>query len=217
MLTGTLARPPTQKVAAHVVHLVDDDEAVRRSLALLLASHGYASELYASAEAFLAATGRIKPGCMIVDIRMSGMDGLELQEELNRRGFKMPMIIVTGHGDVGLAVRAMKAGAIDFVEKPYTESDLVRAVNEALARFEDDQQQQQQVAAAEARVALLTARERDVLALLCGGRPNKVIAHELGISPRTVEIHRANVMEKLDARSLAEAVRVALSAGFAVA
>ncbi|HEX3350678.1 MAG TPA: response regulator FixJ [Acetobacteraceae bacterium] len=211
--TGTYA-PSSPKTTGPVVHVVDDDEAVRRSLALLLVSFGYATATYESAEAFLGAIGRAKPGCLIVDIRMSGMDGLELQEDLQRRRFPMPVIVVTGHGDVGLAVRAMKAGAVDFVEKPYSDDDLLRAVTTALARFEDGRQQKLQVDAALARIAVLTPRERDVLKLLIDGRPNKVIAHELGISPRTVEIHRANVMEKLACRSLADAVRLALAAGF---
>ena len=214
MIPETLGRPQVEKAPAHVVHVVDDDDAVRRSLALLLVSFGYGTETYASAEAFLAAVGRARAGCVIVDIRMPGMGGLELQEELHRRGCTMPVIVVTGHGDVGLAVRAMKAGAIDFVEKPYSDDELMRAVSFAFVRFEDARQHQAQIAAAEARIGALTPREKDVLKLLVAGRPNKVIAHELGISPRTVEIHRANVMEKLDCRSLAEAVRLSLAANF---
>ena len=145
---------------------------------------------------------------------MAGMDGLALQEELRRRNFRMPVIVVTGHGDVPLAVRAMKAGAVDFIEKPYSDEQLLRGVTTALSRLEGARQQEAIAAAAEARIGAITPRERDVLRLLVDGRPNKVIAHELGISPRTVEIHRANVMEKLGCRSLAEAVRLAISAGF---
>jgi two-component system response regulator FixJ len=197
-----------------VVHVVDDDEAVRRSLALLLGSFGHATATYESAEALLAALEGLLPGCIIVDIRMPGMDGIAMQEELTRRGCRLPVVVVTGHGDVAHAVRAMKSGALDFIEKPYSEDDILRAVNTALARLHDAQQQAAATEAAASRIAGLTPRERDVLRLLVEGRPNKVIAHQLGISPRTVEIHRANVMEKLGCRSLAEAVRLALAAGF---
>jgi two-component system response regulator FixJ len=200
-----------------VVHVVDDDEAVRRSLALLLISFGLEAETHASAEAVLERLDTLRPGCLVLDIRMPGMDGLELQTELVRRGCRMPVIVVTGHADVGLAVRAMKSGALDFIEKPYSEEDVLRAVHGALVHSHDKHQTNASAQAAQTRIAGLTPRERDVLQRLVGGRPNKVIAHELGISPRTVEIHRANLMEKLACRSLAEAVRTAISAGFAVA
>jgi two-component system response regulator FixJ len=196
-----------------VVHIVDDDEAVRRSVAVLLVSSGHTTQTYSSAEAFLSSQGSQQPGCVIVDIRMPGMDGLALQQELNRRRITLPLIVVTGHADVGLAVQAMKAGAVDFIEKPYSEDDLLRAVDEALTRAKDARQQQAVAAAAAGRIAALTPRERDVLRRLVDGRPNKVIAHDLGISPRTVEIHRANVMEKLGCRSVAQAVRLALAGG----
>jgi two-component system response regulator FixJ len=197
-----------------VVHVVDDDEAVRRSLALLLASFDHSTRTYGSAEELLAALDNAEPGCVIVDIRMPGMDGLALQQELRRRGANLPVVVVTGHAEVALAVRAMKAGAVDFIEKPYSEEDMLRAVSAALTRVADEQQQRAATEQATARIAALTPRERDVLRRLVDGWPNKVIAHELGISPRTVEIHRANVMEKLGCRSLAEAVRIALAAGF---
>jgi two-component system response regulator FixJ len=196
-----------------VVHIVDDDDAVRRSLALLLASYGHVPATYDSGETFLSALDGLRPGCVIVDIRMPGMDGLALQQELKRRDSGLPVVIVTGHGDVPLAVQAMKAGAVDFIEKPYSERDLMRAVNAALVRLQDARQHDAASSSAAARLALLTPRERDVLRLLVDGRPNKVIAHDLGISPRTVEIHRANVMDKLECRSLAEAVRIALLSG----
>jgi two-component system response regulator FixJ len=144
---------------------------------------------------------------------MPGMNGLALQQVLQRRDSFLPVVIVTGHGDIALAVHAMKAGAVDFIEKPYSERDLMRAVNAALVRLQDNRQQEVAASSAAARLALLTPRERDVMRLLVEGRPNKVIAHELGISPRTVEIHRANVMDKLACRSLAEAVRIALMSG----
>ena len=145
---------------------------------------------------------------------MPGMDGLELQHVLQDRGYTFPVLVVTGHADVGLAVKAMKAGALDFIEKPYTEAALIESVRGALARVADERQSGMVVEAARARIAVLTPRERDVLGRLVDGRPNKVIAHELGISPRTVEIHRANMMEKLACRSLAEAVRLAIAAEF---
>jgi two-component system response regulator FixJ len=200
-----------------VVHVVDDDEAVRRSLALLLVSFGLEAQAHSSAEEVLAQLERLRPGCLVIDIRMPGMDGLELQSELIRRGCKMPVIVVTGHADVGLAVRAMKSGALDFIEKPYSEEDVLRAVHGAMLRTSDSRQTNALAEAAQTRIGALTPRERDVLQRLVGGRPNKVIAHELGISPRTVEIHRANLMEKLACRSLAEAVRTAINAGFALA
>jgi two-component system response regulator FixJ len=203
--TGMLADP--------VVHIIDDDEAVRRSLALLLKSHGHTSEVYDSAESFLNRVGTVARGCVIVDIRMPGMNGLMLQQELKLRGWALPVIIVTAHGEIGLAVQAMKAGAVDFIEKPYSEADMTRAVDAALVKLVGLRQHEAAAQAAAGRLALLTPRERDVLRLLVDGRPNKVIAHELGISPRTAEIHRANVMDKLGVRSLAAAVRIALNHG----
>jgi two-component system response regulator FixJ len=197
-----------------VVHIVDDDEAVRLSLALLLSSFGLTAQTYESAEVLLDRIDGIAPGCLVVDVRMPGMDGLELQAELQERGCALPVVVVTGHADVGLAVKAMKAGAFDFIEKPYSEENLLQAVRSALARVADERQSDTIAEAARARIAVLTPREREVLGRLVEGRPNKVIAHELGISPRTVEIHRANMMEKLACRSLAEAVRVAISAQF---
>lgn len=197
-----------------VVHVVDDDEAVRRSLALMLGSFGHSTRSYASAEALLETPGELAPGCAIVDIRMPGMDGLALQQALVRRGANLPVVVVTGHADVTSAVRAMKAGAVDFIEKPYSEADMLGAVATALARGADERHHRATAEQAAIRIAALTPRERDVLRHLVEGWPNKVIAHALGISPRTVEIHRANAMEKLGCRSLAEAVRLALAAGF---
>jgi two-component system response regulator FixJ len=197
-----------------VVHIVDDDEAVRRSLALLLRSFSHITRSYASAEALLERLDELEPGCVIVDIRMPGMDGLALQQELGRHQPGLPVVVVTGYADVALAVQAMKAGALDFIEKPYSEQDILRAVTAAFARVADARQLREAAEQAQARVAALTPREREVLNRLVDGWPNKVIGHELGISPRTVEIHRANLMEKLACRSLAEAVRIGLAAGF---
>jgi two-component system response regulator FixJ len=195
------------------VFVVDDDEAVRESLAILLQASGFRVEAFASAEAFLAAHDRGRPGCVLIDVRMPGMDGLELQRALKARDVGLPAIVVTGHGDVPLAVQAMKQGAIDFIEKPYDESTLLAAVRRGLALAEDAAREVETAALARRRMARLTPRELDVLRELLAGRPNKAIARALGISPRTVEIHRARVMEKLEARSLSEAVRLALAAG----
>ena len=210
---GAAAPPP-------IVHVVDDDDAMRRSLALLLRAAGYAAEAHASAEALLAALDRpdapaARPACAVVDVLMpGGMDGIALQAALARRGAALPVVVVTGHADVPLAVRAMRAGAVDFVEKPYPKERILAAVAEAHEAAVAAKRDRGAVAtAAAARVAVLTPRERTVLRALVSGQPNKVIAHELGISPRTVEAHRAAVMEKLDVRSLAEAVRLAMAAG----
>jgi len=196
-----------------VVHVVDDDAAVLRSLGQLLGMVGYTARTYTSAENFLAVCDTVEPGCVVADIRMPGMDGLALQQELRRRSLHLPMVVISGHADVALAVRAMKAGAVDLIEKPFSEEALLRAVNDALARRVSEADRRTASREAIALVARLTRREREVLGQLVGGWPNKVIAHALNISPRTVEIHRANVMDKLQCRSLADAVRIALAAG----
>ncbi len=193
------------------IFVVDDDEDVRSSLQALLEAEGFAAESFESASAFLASDAAARPGCLIADIRMPDMDGLELQEELVRRKIGLPVIVVTGHGDVPLAVRAMKAGALDFLEKPYDEAVLLSSVQRALAESEQSSERAAAARQAETRLATLTERERQVLDLLTAGRPNKVIAYELDISPRTVEIHRARVMEKMRARSLAELVRMVVA------
>lgn len=198
--------------ATGVVHVVDDDEAVRRSFVQLLGSCGYATATYGSAEEVLAVAEHLAPGCLIVDICMPGMDGLALQSALAAAGVPHPVIVVTGHADVRLAVRAMQAGAIDLIEKPCPAEDILRAVRMALARMERACLQRRTAGHAAALLALLTPREHEVLAQLVEGRANKTIAAALGISPRTVEIHRAHVMEKLGCRSLAAAVRLALAA-----
>ena len=194
------------------VHIVDDDAAIRDSLALLLRSSGLNAATYPSAEAFLAAAVD-GAGCLVVDVRMPGMGGLALQEELAQRGQRIPVIVVTGHADVALAVRAMKAGALDFVEKPFDHEALLGAVRKALDLGIEAARASAQDTEVERRVGLLTPREREVLDALVAGKPNKIIAHELSISPRTVEIHRSRVMEKMRARTLSEVVRMALSIG----
>lgn len=197
-----------------LVHVVDDDEAVRRSLAMLLEAMNMRVATYPSAEALLAiAAGGLEPGCILVDVRMRGMDGISLIEALRRQGVTLPMVVVTGHADVPLAVRAMRAGALDFVEKPYSEERILEAVSGAIAALRTADQRQALQIQSEAQVASLSPRENEVLAALVAGKPNKVIAFELGISPRTVEVHRANLMEKLGVRSLPEALRIGLAAG----
>jgi len=199
-----------------VVHVVDDDEAVRRSLAMLLASTGLTTKAYGSAEAVLVAARELDGlamGCVVVDVRMPGMDGISLMEALRREGVTLPVVVVTGHGDIPLAVRAMRAGALDFIEKPYSEDRILDAVETALEAVRVVDQRRVLLAQAQARVAGLSPREREVLAALVAGKANKVIGFELGISPRTVEVHRAKLMEKLRVRSLPEAVRIALAAG----
>lgn len=199
-----------------IVHIVDDDEAVRRSLAMLLDSLQQPSATYGSAAALLAeaaAPAGLAPGCILVDVRMEGMDGLSLIEALRRQGVGLPVVVVTGHGDVPLAVRAMRAGALDFVEKPYSEERILEAVEGALGALRATDQRQLLELQASARVASLSPREAEVLEALVAGKANKAIAFELGISPRTVEVHRANLMEKLGVRSLPEAVRIGLAAG----
>lgn len=197
-----------------VIFVVDDDPAIRKSLTVLLEASGLTNVVaYSSADEFLTAAQPKRGDCLVVDIRMPGMDGLELQAELNRRGSKIPVIVMTGHGDVPIAVRAMKAGASDFVEKPFAVDAMIESVKRALelsAQASGAVQENEQI---HRRIGSLTPREREVLEGLVAGHPNKVIAHTLGISPRTVEIHRARVMDKLDARNLSTLVRMAITAG----
>jgi two-component system, LuxR family, response regulator FixJ len=195
------------------VYVVDDDEAVRDSLSVMLEARTYAVKSFGSASEFLAAAPSLPPGCLIVDIRMPGMDGLELQQSLTGRGLSFPLIVITGHGDVPLAVRAMKAGAVDFIEKPFTSEAILNSLDMALSRLAAPSEPDPTATTAAAKLALLSPREREVLEGLLAGLPNKTIAYDLAISPRTVEIHRARVMDKMGARSLSELVRLALAAG----
>jgi len=195
------------------VYIVDDDEAVRDSLSALLESKAYAVRSFVSAPKFLAAAPSLPVGCLIVDIRMPEMDGLELQQRLIERGLNFPLIVITGHGEVPLAVRAMKAGAVDFIEKPFASEAILDSLDMALARLAAPNAQDPAAVAAATKLALLSPREREVLEGLLAGLPNKTIAYDLAISPRTVEIHRARVMDKMGARSLSELVRLALAAG----
>jgi two-component system response regulator FixJ len=196
------------------VLIVDDDADVRDSLRALLESSDYLVNEHDSAGGVLADPQLRQALCLIIDIRMPGMDGLQLQEELKARKIGVPVIVVTGHGDVPLAVRAMKAGAIDFLEKPFDEELLLAAVRRAITAGEQSRTASEAAGHAAELIAQLTPREQDVLKHLVAGQPNKVIAYELSISARTVEIHRAHVMDKMQARSLSELIRMALAAGF---
>ncbi len=198
--------------AMKMIHVVDDDEAVRDSLRILLESNGHAVRTYPSAALFLEDAGATL-GCVLTDVRMPDMDGLALQRRLNERGLHLPVIVMTGQGDIAVAVRAMKAGALDFLEKPFDDDDLLAAVERALAEGERRQAREELSGEAARRMAALTAREREVLDLLVSGLPTKGIANELGASPRTIEVHRARVFEKLHARSLPELVRLVIAAG----
>ena len=196
----------------HLVHLVDDDEAIRRSVGFMLKTSGYHVRTYESGAELLKAAPNLEPGCVLLDIRMPGMDGLEVQAALKDKGVTLPVIIMTGHGDVSLAVHAMKAGAVDFIEKPFEKAVLLSAIEHGIERLKRSAANQDRADEAAVRLQALTPREREVLDGLAKGLPNKTIAYDLGISPRTVEIHRANVMSKLDVRSLSEALRIAFAA-----
>ncbi|GBD47934.1 response regulator FixJ [Methylopila sp. Yamaguchi] len=195
-----------------VVHVVDDDLAVRKSLAFLFASDGLPVRLHESASAFLNGLNAIQPGCVLTDVRMPGVDGIELLRRLKARGVGIPVIVMTGHADVPLAVEAMKQGAIDFIEKPFNDHLLLAAVRGALARRAAASETDARTAAIRERLASLTEREAQVLEGLVAGKANKVIAYDLGISARTVEIYRAHVMTKMQAASLSELVRLSLAA-----
>jgi len=196
------------------VFIVDDDDAIRDSLKLLLEAGGISRVVaYERARDFLDRGGPAAGDCLVVDVRMPDMDGLELQQALVDRAVDMPVIVMTGHGDIPMAVRALKAGANDFIEKPFSDEIMLDAVHRALARATRDRRQSEEVADIRACHETLTDREREVFQAMTAGHPNKVIAHLLGISPRTVEIHRARVMEKMRAKSLSGLVRMAIEAG----
>ena len=195
-----------------LVHLVDDDEAIRRSVGFMLKTSGFHVRTYESGVELMKTAPDLETGCVLLDIRMPGMDGLAVQNALKDKGVTLPVIIMTGHGDVSLAVQAMKAGAIDFIEKPFEKAVLIGAIEQGLARLTKSAADRERADQAAIRLQALTPREREVLDGLARGLPNKTIAYDLGISPRTVEIHRANLMTKLGVRSLSEALRIAFAA-----
>jgi len=194
------------------IYLVDDELAVRRSVGFMLKTAGLAVESFASGEEFLKVAAGLGSGCILLDVRLNGMDGLAVQQTLRDRGIMLPIVMISGHGDIGLAVRAMKAGAVDFIEKPFEKAALLAAIEQARAHGQGQEQIHRLADAARAQLNALTPRERDVLAGLVDGHSNKVVAYDLGISPRTVEIHRANLMTKLGVTSLSEALRIAFAA-----
>lgn len=198
-------------ISDSTVYVVDDDDGTRRSIRFLLETANYTVKDYQSARAFLA-DPIYKSGCLIADIRMPEMDGLELQDEVMRLGLDLAVVIITGHGDVHLAVRAMKAGAIDFLEKPFNEQMLLDSVHRGLEAAARSRSDAAEIRAAQRLLALLTPRERNVLERLVAGLSNKAAAHELGISPRTIEVYRAQIMDKLNAHSFSDLVRTAIAA-----
>ena len=195
---------------ANVVHVIDDDADVRQSLAFLLTTAGFTVRMHESAVGFLEILPEIRGGCVVTDIRMPQMSGLDLQRRLGELKSGLPVIVMTGHGDVPMAVEAMKAGAVDFIEKPFDDEVLLSAIRSALARRARESTRDSRTLEIQGRIKRLSEREREVLERLVAGKANKVIAFELGISPRTVEVYRANVMTKMQADSLSELVRMAL-------
>ncbi|HEY2357910.1 MAG TPA: response regulator FixJ [Phenylobacterium sp.] len=200
-------------MAEPVVHVVDDDEAIRESMGFLLDAAGLTARTYGSALDLLQHLDRLEAGCIVTDVRMPGMNGLELVRRLKEQGVGHPMIVITGHGDIPLAVEAMKAGVSDFLEKPFEEEALLRAIRTALLQGERSQEDQAEKHRLRSIFEALSPRERQVLEGVVGGKMNKVIAFELGISPRTVEVYRANMMSKTGAQGLSELVRMVLLAG----
>jgi FixJ family two-component response regulator len=201
---------PSEQVST--VFIVDDDPAIRFAMQALMDSVNIKHEIFPSGDEFLKGIDDHRPGCLVLDIRMPGLGGLELQEELLRRGNTLPIIFITGHGDVPMAVEAMQKGAVDFIQKPFRDQELLDRVHEALKTDHERRAEQEKHVEVETRLSRLTNREREVFDLVVTGKPNKVIAYELGVSQRTVEIHRARVMEKMQARSLADLVKMHMTA-----
>jgi two-component system response regulator FixJ len=198
------------KTVQATVYVVDDDEAVRESLRALFQSVGVAVETFVSAATFLASLNGWQFGCLVVDVRMPGLSGLELQKLLVERRVSLPVIVITGYGDVEMAVRAMKAGARDFIEKPFNDQQILEQVRACLEESRTRRQEDERLDTVKARLASLTPREREVLVLMVGGKPAKFIAAELGISPKTVDVHRSHVISKMGVGSLAELIRLML-------
>jgi len=193
---------------APAVFIVDDDPAMRESLTFLVSSVGLQVESFSTAREFLEKCDPKRAGCLVLDIRMPGMSGLELQERLNERRVELPIVMITGFGDVPMAVRALKQGAVDFLEKPFTDQDLLDRINDAIdedRRRRADRQHRDDI---DARIARLTTRERQVMMCVIDGKPNKVIAHQLGLSPKTIEVHRSRMMDKMKVASLAELMQL---------
>ena len=197
---------------SRIVYLVDDDEAIRRSAGFMLKTSGFVVKPFLSGVEFLKER-ELEPGCILLDIRMPGLEGLEVQQALRDGGSTLPVIVMTGHGDVNVAVQAMKAGAVDFIEKPFEKAVLMKAIEEGFARIEQADRSRVRRDEAKVRLQALTPREHDVLKGLVRGHPNKTIGYDLDISPRTVEIHRANLMSKLGVASLSDALRIAFADG----
>ena len=196
-----------------LIHIIDDEAAIRRSAGFMLKTSGYAVETWESGAAFLKEVRHVEHGCILLDVRMPEIDGLAVQQVLAERGVTMPIVIMTGHGDVLIAVRAMKAGAVDFLEKPFEKAALIRSIEDSFERIASVHSAAARASEAEVILGALTTREREVLDGLAKGLPNKSIAYDLDISPRTVEVHRANLMVKLAVRSLSDALRLAFAAG----
>jgi len=192
------------------VFIVDDDSAVRDALGLLLGVRGYRTAVFASGEAFLQSLQPAWRGCLLIDIRMSGMDGLALQQELGARGCRIPVIIMSGHGDVSMARAAFKANAVDFLEKPFDDAKLIAAIDEALSRAHSEHDEQQRRSVGASLLGELTPREREVMQLVVTGRHNREIGPALGISVRTVEVHKARLMSKLGVDNVADLVRISM-------
>jgi two-component system response regulator FixJ len=203
----------TDGVSERIVYVVDDESEVRRSLGFFLKTAGYLPRPYLNGEDFLADVRNIAPGCLLLDVRMPEMGGLSVLEELGSRSRRLPVIVMTGHGDIAIAVRAMKLGAIDFLEKPFEEEILIKALERGFAILERDIEEERERSAAANRMETLTPRERDVLTLLAEGKSNKEVAIALDLSVRTVEMHRATMFDRLGVRTLPEALRIAFRAG----
>jgi len=196
-----------------VVYIVDDDDGMRRALTVLMTTVGYEPIAFSRAAEFFAKVDPNKPSCLVLDVRMPEMSGLEVQQQLNRTGSLLPVILISGHGDIPMAVQAMKDGAFDFLQKPFRDQDLIDRINAALKQDAENRRNVDRLADLRHRYGTLTPREHEVMALVVDGRANKVIAIDLGLSERTVEIHRANVMEKMGARSVAHLVKMHLTLG----
>ncbi len=199
------------------VYIVEDDRMIRDLLGQVLSVAGFAARSFGSAQDFLDAAPRLAPGCLVADVRMPGIDGLELLRRLTERDMPFPAVMISGHADVPMAVRAIKIGAVDFVQKPFSDETILDSIARAQDRLARSRKETETAEEARARLVLLTEREREVLDGLVAGLPNKTLSYDLGISPRTVEAHRARIMDKMQARNLSHLVRLALAAGIEIA